>query len=126
MSGFLDPDPNFHHRQLFLIDDPRIMEQSAMYLTLAFAIRSKSQLLHHHHHHDCRCLIHLSSCSTLTRPTPESILGRTLRSKYSPTVGTATSDFHCYDDGDDDDDDYCDETVIVVIIVKQNTHMSWA
>ena len=28
------------------------------------------------------------------RPTPESILGRTLRSKYSPTVGTGTSSCH--------------------------------
>ena len=28
------------------------------------------------------------------RPTPESILGRTLRSKYSPTVGTGTSLCH--------------------------------
>ena len=35
---------------------------------------------------------------TLTRPTPESILGRTLRSKYSPTVGTAIFYSHCDND----------------------------
>ena len=31
---------------------------------------------------------------TFIRPTPESILGRTLRSKYSPTVGTGISSCH--------------------------------
>ena len=77
-------------------------------------------------HHNLQ-LSKSSSYFTFTRPTPESILGRTLRSKYSPTVGTAILDCNHEDDNDDDDDDNDeedDDDINSFNVMAE--HMSWA